>query len=101
MIFFFSDVLRRLSKWVFFFNFEQATLIRTSSIESKIRQITKEGIREYQLAGDVCVCTRPVIGEGCKNCMRREICERLRNAGFNSAICKSKWRKSPDIPSGK
>ncbi|KAI3854233.1 hypothetical protein MKW98_024656 [Papaver atlanticum] len=78
----------------------QATLIRTSSIESKIRQITKEGMREYVLAGEKCVCRRPVIGGGCRSCMRREICERLGNAGFNSAICTSKWRKSPDIPSG-
>ncbi|OVA07755.1 Protein of unknown function DUF506 [Macleaya cordata] len=76
-----------------------ATLVRTSSIESKIRQATKEAMREFQLGGGVCVCLRPVTG-GCRNCMMRDICDRLRNAGFNSAICRTKWRKSPDIPSG-
>ncbi|MCL7031649.1 hypothetical protein MKW94_017238 [Papaver nudicaule] len=76
----------------------QATLIRTSSIESKIRQITKEGMI---LARENCVCPRPVLGGGgCSSCMRREICERLGNTGFNSAICRSKWRISPDILSG-
>ncbi|MCL7033188.1 hypothetical protein MKW94_027548 [Papaver nudicaule] len=77
----------------------QATLRRTSSIESKIRQITKEGMI---LARENCVCPpRPAIGGGgCRSCMRREICERLSNTGFNSAICRSKWRKSTDIPSG-
>ncbi|PIA35261.1 hypothetical protein AQUCO_03600139v1 [Aquilegia coerulea] len=75
------------------------TLSRTSSMESKIRQATKEALRESQLEGVVCVCRRPVIG-GCRNCLLKEIADRLRNAGFNSAICKSKWRSSPDIPSG-
>lgn len=30
----------------------------------------------------------------------KEVSSRLQNAGFNSAICKSKWKSSPDIPSG-
>ncbi|GFS46353.1 sugar phosphate exchanger, putative [Actinidia rufa] len=75
------------------------TLCRSSSLESRIRNATKEAIKEAQMAGNFCVCRRPVAG-GCRNCLMREICSRLRNAGFNSAICKSKWRSSPDIPSG-
>jgi len=31
----------------------------------------------------------------------REISGRLQKAGYNSAVCKTKWRSSPDIPSGK
>uniref|UniRef100_A0A5B6YM71 Uncharacterized protein n=1 Tax=Davidia involucrata TaxID=16924 RepID=A0A5B6YM71_DAVIN len=79
----------------------QATLCRTSSLESRIRNITKEAVKETQLAaGNVCDCRRPVAG-CCRNCLMREICGRLQNAGFNStAMCKSKWRSSPNIPSG-
>ncbi|KDP20978.1 hypothetical protein JCGZ_21449 [Jatropha curcas] len=77
----------------------QATLCRTSSLESGIRNITKEAIKEIQMAGTICGCGRPMAG-GCRNCLMSEVSSRLRNAGYNSAICKSKWRSSPDIPSG-
>ncbi|KAA8519790.1 hypothetical protein F0562_014120 [Nyssa sinensis] len=59
----------------------------------------REAVKEIQLAGNVCDCRRLVAG-GCRNCLMREICGRLQNAGFNSAMCKSKWRSSLDIPSG-
>ncbi|XP_058201974.1 uncharacterized protein LOC131316575 [Rhododendron vialii] len=75
------------------------TLFRSSSLESRIRRATKEALKEAQMAGNLCVCRRPVAG-GCRNCLMRVICGHLRNAGFNSAICKSKWRSSPYIPSG-
>ncbi|KAJ9136158.1 hypothetical protein P3X46_033262 [Hevea brasiliensis] len=77
----------------------QATLCRTSSLESRIRNVTKEAMKEIQMAGRICGCGRPMVG-GCRNCLMTEISGRLQNAGFNSAICKSKWRSSPDIPSG-
>nr|DAD20963.1 TPA_asm: hypothetical protein HUJ06_022426 [Nelumbo nucifera] len=77
----------------------QATLSRTSSLESKIRQATKEALRESQLKGNICVCRRPVTG-GCRSCLQREVSDHLRKAGYDCAICKSKWRSSPDIPSG-
>ncbi|KAI9198932.1 hypothetical protein LWI28_024645 [Acer negundo] len=79
----------------------QATLCRSSSLETKIRNSTKEVLKEIQtMAGDgVCACRRPVAG-GCRSCLMREVSGRLRNGGYNSAICKSKWRSSPDIPSG-
>ena len=75
-------------------------MIRSSSIETQIRQATKEAVREIKLAGVGCSCRRPVAVEGCRNCLRREISNRLQLAGYNCAICKSKWRSSPDIPSG-
>lgn len=79
----------------------QGTLCRTSSIESKIRNITKEAVKEVQQTGNaICVCGRAANDNVCKNCLMKEVCRRLQNAGFNSAICKSKWRSSPDIPSG-
>ncbi|KAL3522281.1 hypothetical protein ACH5RR_015115 [Cinchona calisaya] len=84
----------------------QDTLCRTSSIESKIRKITKEAIKEVEQKtgiNGICICGRTVINNnnGCKNCLMKEVCRRLQDAGFNnSAICKSKWRSSPDIPSG-
>lgn len=77
----------------------QGTLYRTSSIETKIRQATKEALREVGGAGLQCVCSRPATGN-CRNCLRREVCNRLVNAGYNCAICKSKWKGRTDIPSG-
>lgn len=78
----------------------QGTLYRTSSIETKIRQATKEALREFCAADNQCLCSRPVA-KGCRNCLRREVCNRLINVGYNCALCKSKWKSSPDIPSGK
>uniref|UniRef100_A0A5B6YLG5 Uncharacterized protein n=1 Tax=Davidia involucrata TaxID=16924 RepID=A0A5B6YLG5_DAVIN len=78
----------------------QATLSRTSSLESKIRHATKAALSELTLKGIGCVCQRPTVANGCRNCIRREISDRLQNAGYNCAICKSKWKSSPDIPSG-
>ncbi|KVH89526.1 uncharacterized protein LOC112526724 isoform X2 [Cynara cardunculus var. scolymus] len=75
------------------------TLFRTTSLESRIRSITKEVIREVEMVENVCFCTRPV-SSGCRSCRMSEICRRLQNSGYNSAICKSKWRSSLDIPSG-
>lgn len=78
----------------------QATLCRTTSLETKIRNITKETLKEAKQAGNICDCQKlPVNGGGCRICLMKAVCNRLQNAGFNSAICKSKW-KSSDIPSG-
>ncbi|KAI5657092.1 hypothetical protein M9H77_25885 [Catharanthus roseus] len=74
------------------------TLCRTSSIESTIRNVTKEAVKE---AGrSFCVCGGRAVENGCRTCLMKEVCRRLQNAGFNSAICKSKWKSSTDIPSG-
>ncbi|KAK9922509.1 hypothetical protein M0R45_030971 [Rubus argutus] len=79
----------------------QATLRRSSSIESKIRQATKEALREINSSTSMyCVCSRPVAAGDCRSCLRREICNRLISLGYNCAICKSKWRSSANTPSG-
>ncbi|XP_057949876.1 uncharacterized protein LOC131144930 [Malania oleifera] len=81
--------------------FLQTTLCRSSALEAKIRNATKEALKEARMAGAaVCVCGRPATGGGCRICEMREVCARLQSAGFNCAICKTKWRSSPDIPSG-
>ncbi|KAL7215984.1 hypothetical protein ACSBR1_028019 [Camellia fascicularis] len=77
----------------------QGALCRTTSIETKIRNATKEAMRELSLGGIACTCRRPTI-ESCRNCLQREISDHLRKVGYNCAICKSKWRSSPDIPKG-
>ncbi|KAL3643432.1 hypothetical protein CASFOL_014247 [Castilleja foliolosa] len=77
----------------------QSTLCRTTSLESKVRNITKEAIKEAQDAGNVCICSR-AADSGCRKCLMEVVCRRLQGGGFNSAICKSKWKSSPDIPSG-
>lgn len=87
--------------WPFFFFLLQSTLCRTSSLETKIRNITKEAIKELKNSGTVCACGRPMaMDSGCRKCLMSEVCGRLRNQGLNSAICKSKWKSSPYIPSG-
>lgn len=78
----------------------QATLCRTSSSETKVRHATKEAVRELNISEKPCICWRPVAAKSCRDCLQREICGRLLNLGYNSSICKSKWRSSPGIPSG-
>ncbi|KAB5560606.1 hypothetical protein DKX38_005563 [Salix brachista] len=75
-----------------------ATLFRTSSLESRIRSISKEALKEIRMAGTICGCGRPMAAS-CRSCLMAEVSSRLRNAGYNSAICKTRWRSSPDIPS--
>ncbi|KAF7141428.1 hypothetical protein RHSIM_Rhsim06G0141400 [Rhododendron simsii] len=77
----------------------QATLRRSSSVETKIRHAVKDALKEINSEGIGCDCLGPVA-EGCRNCRQREISDRLRNAGYSCNICKSKWRSSTDIPSG-
>ncbi|KAL7243745.1 hypothetical protein ACSBR1_016046 [Camellia fascicularis] len=75
------------------------TLCRSSSLESRIRNATKEALKEVQMAEIFCACRKPATG-GCRNCLMRKICCCLQTAGFDSTICKSKWKSSPHIPSG-
>ncbi|KAL7000407.1 hypothetical protein U1Q18_001555 [Sarracenia purpurea var. burkii] len=77
----------------------QATLHRSSSFESKIRHATRDALNEINSEGIGCLCRRSVA-DGCRNCMQREISGRLRSEGYICNIAKSKWRSSPDIPSG-
>ncbi|XVE49941.1 hypothetical protein DITRI_Ditri01bG0122400 [Diplodiscus trichospermus] len=77
----------------------QATLHRATSLESRIRQATKEALRELNVMGVQCGCRRPV-GGGCRNCLQRGLSIRLQNVGLNCYICKSKWRSTPEIPAG-
>ncbi|XP_022930615.1 uncharacterized protein LOC111437023 [Cucurbita moschata] len=77
----------------------KATLRRTSSIESRIRRETVEIVRGTNIESTICECGTSAAG-GCRNCWQREICNRLRIAGFNCAMCKSKWRSTSDVPSG-
>ncbi|KAE8736386.1 protein WUSCHEL-like [Hibiscus syriacus] len=77
----------------------QATLFRTTSLELKIRRATKEALSELNTVGVQCACRRPVAGQ-CRRCLQRELSVRLQTAGFNCYTCKSKWRSSPEIPSG-
>ncbi|GMH26935.1 hypothetical protein Nepgr_028778 [Nepenthes gracilis] len=73
---------------------------KSSSLEKKIRNATKEAMKEAKEEGNFCDCARPVGGT-CRSCLMREISVRLRNAGYDSAVCNSKWRSSPSMPSGK
>ncbi|KAF8751430.1 hypothetical protein HU200_012106 [Digitaria exilis] len=73
-------------------------LAKTSQAESRIRADTEAAIKTMRAAG-ACSCSgRPAAGGDCRRCMLRHVAERLRDAGYNSALCKSKWTRSPDIP---
>jgi 2-phospho-L-lactate guanylyltransferase (CobY/MobA/RfbA family) len=85
------------------FKFVQKNVYKTSSLETKIRNATKEAIHEIESSaenGTLCVCSRKMGGTNCKICLMREVSKRLQKAGFNSAVCKTKWRTSRDIPPG-
>ncbi|XP_021313520.1 uncharacterized protein LOC8075566 isoform X2 [Sorghum bicolor] len=76
-------------------------LAKTSPAESRIRADTEEAVKSMRAAA-ACSCTgrgRPAARD-CRLCMLRHVADRLRDAGYNSALCKSKWTRSPDIPSG-
>ncbi|GAB2231406.1 hypothetical protein Droror1_Dr00010412 [Drosera rotundifolia] len=78
----------------------QETICKTSTLERKIRNAAKEALKEAQNEGNYCVCRRPVAPGACRDCLMSEIAKRLRSAGYDCAVCKSKWRSSPDMPSG-
>ncbi|KAF7030472.1 hypothetical protein CFC21_042010 [Triticum aestivum] len=76
---------------------------KTSTAESRIRAVTEEAVEKMRApaaAGAVCSCARRAAAGDCRSCMLRRVVERLRDAGYNGAICKSKWARSLDIPSG-
>lgn len=78
----------------------ETTLFGTTSLESRIRQATKDAIKNLISDGVLlCVCRKPVAGD-CRCCLQRELLVLLQKAGFNCSLCKSKWKSSPEIPSG-
>ncbi|XP_010924640.1 uncharacterized protein [Elaeis guineensis] len=77
----------------------QEALSRNSSVEAKVRLATEDAVKKMQSMGLVCICSNR-MAKGCRNCALRHVTERLREAGYNSALCKSKWSRSLDIPSG-
>ncbi|XP_016472366.1 uncharacterized protein LOC107794397 [Nicotiana tabacum] len=75
------------------------TLCRTTSFESLVRKATKEALKELKSTGINCNCKK-MVADSCRKCTQNEISERLRNAGYNCFICKSKWKSSREMPSG-
>ncbi|PWA73653.1 hypothetical protein CTI12_AA259630 [Artemisia annua] len=75
-------------------------LYRTSSFESKVRQATKEIVKEMKMVSICCCDCRAMVADGCRRCFQREIANRLRRAGYNSGICKAKWMNIKQIPAG-
>ncbi|MED6154981.1 hypothetical protein PIB30_001123 [Stylosanthes scabra] len=78
----------------------QATIRRTSSIETRVRQATKEALRELKVSDIKCLCRLAEPTKSCRNCLKQQVCNRLLCLGYNCAICKSKWTSSSEIPSG-
>lgn len=79
----------------------QTNLYRTSSVEISIRNATKEAIEEIDRSKLECSCSRQSgAARSCPNCFMRQVSNQLQNAGFNSAICNTKWTSSHNLPSG-
>lgn len=94
-----EDIENKIKFWETQRETLHTTIFRTTSLEAKIRNITKEVLLEVEMAENVCSCSRPVAG-GCRSCRMSIICSRLQDSGYDSAICKSKWKSSLDMPSG-
>ncbi|OVA14915.1 Protein of unknown function DUF506 [Macleaya cordata] len=96
-----DNVEERKAFWEAQHQLLHATLTRSSSLESRIRNATKVALKESQLTttGTICICPRSVAG-GCRHCLLRYVSDHLRNAGYDAAVCKSKWKSSQHIPSG-
>lgn len=75
-------------------------LAKGSPAESRIRADTEEAVKSMRAAACSCSCTGRPAARDCRPCMLRHVADRLRDAGYDSALCKSKWTRSPDIPSG-
>ncbi|KAJ0986424.1 hypothetical protein J5N97_004780 [Dioscorea zingiberensis] len=73
---------------------------RSSSLETRIRMETEKSLRKLRDDGVLCPCLNRGNTGCCRNCLMNCISDRLKEAGYNSALCRSKWRRSPDIPSG-
>ncbi|MED6174979.1 hypothetical protein PIB30_074129 [Stylosanthes scabra] len=82
----------------------QANIQRTSSLESRIRNEAKGAVEELRSSAEmVCSCSgrgRQVDASSCRNCLMRQVSGRLQAAGFDTAICKTKWKTSPNLPPG-
>ncbi|XP_073008048.1 uncharacterized protein [Typha latifolia] len=78
----------------------QEALAKSSSTEKRIRMDTEDAVRNMNSGSFVCFCSNLMAKEYCRSCTLRYITERLKKSGYNSALCKSKWRSSLDIPSG-
>ncbi|KAL0905531.1 hypothetical protein M5K25_023958 [Dendrobium thyrsiflorum] len=89
----------------------QEALMRTGSTETRIRGNVEEAVGKLRAEG-AAFCDFSGGGyaadasaaaggsEGSRGYVLRGIAERLREKGYDSAVCRSKWRRSPDIPSG-
>uniref|UniRef100_A0ACD5VT92 Uncharacterized protein n=1 Tax=Avena sativa TaxID=4498 RepID=A0ACD5VT92_AVESA len=72
-------------------------LAKTSTAESRIRAVAEDAMEKTRA---VCSCARRAAAGECRSCMLRHVAEQLRDAGYSSAICRSKWTRSLDIPAG-
>ncbi|XP_051225984.1 uncharacterized protein [Lolium perenne] len=72
-------------------------LAKTSTAESRIRAVAEDAMEKTRA---VCSCARRAAAGDCRSCLLRRVAERLRDAGYSSAICRSKWTRSLDIPAG-
>ncbi|KAJ3670995.1 hypothetical protein LUZ60_008421 [Juncus effusus] len=76
-------------------------LNKSSATEKKIRAETKEAIQKLKSENSFPSCSNHVLLNGsCRNCTLNQIVQKLHQAGYNSALCKSKWCRSTDVPSG-
>ncbi|CAK8577708.1 unnamed protein product [Lathyrus sativus] len=98
-----SNVEENRSFWDNQLQILQTNVYKISASELSIRNATKEAIEEIDRSEIECSCSRQIKGSSareCRNCFMRQVSRCLQNAGFNSAICNTKWTSSHNLPSG-
>ncbi|PKA65355.1 hypothetical protein AXF42_Ash005688 [Apostasia shenzhenica] len=80
----------------------QEALLRRGSTETRIRVEMEEILRKMtEDCGSACDLSGISGGGGvARRWVLVGIVDRLREKGYDSAVCRSKWQRSPDIPSG-
>ncbi|XP_078431291.1 uncharacterized protein LOC144703082 [Wolffia australiana] len=77
----------------------QVLLSKNSALEKRVLRETEAEVRRLQAEAGPCACFRSSSG-ACRDCLLRGVADRLRDAGYDSAVCHSKWRTSPTVPKG-
>lgn len=91
----------------------QLSLSSKTALETKVCRATEKALTKIRSSseggGGLCSCSSSKtigvgvgvgIGGECRSCLLRSVSEMLRHSGYDCGVCKSKWRRSADIPSG-
>ncbi|XP_077231789.1 uncharacterized protein LOC143864825 [Tasmannia lanceolata] len=93
-----SDPAERTEFWQAQQSLLQEILARSTSSGSRLRREVSRAVKAARVA-DICRCHKP-NSNGCSTCLRQAVVDQLHAAGYDAALCTSKWRSTRDVPSG-